>query len=295
MEKIAILVDSACGPTPDFVNKYKIFTMGMKINLDRKVFIDGADLEKARFYEMIDRVKDFSTAPPQVWDIKKIYERIKRSGYDRVVSVHVSSKMSKLYEACDNACGLLGGVNVELIDTRNTSIGAYLVAEKIAELLHAGRTIEEINSFLPEIRRSSFLQISLSTLKYLIKNKRVGRVQGMVGSMLKVKPILGMDSDGYLSTLSKVRGGSRVADHLTDNAIEFVKQRPYNVKVYLTWGFDENRRQVERVRDKFIPRLEQLGIKNYTVREDRMWPTIACNSGPGAYGFAVYGEEHPIN
>ena len=295
MSRCAIMVDSACAPTQDIMTRPDVFRMGMNINLDGSTYVDGENLEPENYYASIDRVRDFSTTPPLVWDIKKQYENIRRKGFDSVISIHVSSKMSKLVETCENASHMVSGLDVKIVDTRNLSIGSYFIVEKIAELSAAGKQFDEIEQLLPEIRKSSFLQISLSTLKYLIKNKRVGRVQGMVGNIMKVKPILGIDDEGYLTTLAKERGGARVAQKICESAIDFIERHPHNVKFYLTWGFDKNKLQAEQVFEKFMVEFQKLGIRHVALYKNRMWPTIACNSGPGAYGIGIYGEEYPID
>lgn len=294
MTPCAILVDSGCAPTTELLKTDNVYHLGMKIHLDNDTLIDGEDLELDRFYTMIDRVKDFQTTPPLVWDIKQKYEDIKRRGHTSLISIHVSSKMSKLLETCENARNMVGGIDVHLLDSRNLSIGSYLIAQKVIDLLQQGIPIDKLDGLMPDIRKSSHMQIFLSTLKYLIKSKRIGRVQGVLGSMLSIKPILGIDEDGYLTTLSKERGGNRVIKHIAESALEFLAKRRHNVKICLTWGFDENRMHVDRVYDQFMQDFPKLGIKQYQVVKSRMWPTLACNCGPGAYGFAVYGEERPI-
>lgn len=294
MQKCAVMVDSACAPTQELMNRANLFSMGMKINLDGTIYTDGEDLAIEDYYGSIEGVRDFSTTPPQVWDIKKSYEDVKRKGYSSLISIHVSSKMSKLIETCDNAGGMVSGLDVKIIDTANISLGAYFVAEKVVELIDAGWDYEAIQKVMPTIRESSFFQFSLPTLKYLIKNKRIGRIQGMVGNMLKVKPILGSDSEGYLTTLSKERGGRRVVEKIAENALIFVKSHPHNVKFYLTWGFDKNKKLVDQVFNRFMTDFALLGIKDYKVYKNRMMPTIGCNAGPDAYGFGIYGEKQPI-
>ena len=291
----AILIDSGCAPSPELLNRNQVFQLGMKIKLDDQIFTDGQDLDLDHFYGQIDKVKNFSTTPPLVWDIKKIYEDLKKKGYSSIIAIHVSSKMSKLLETCENAKNMVSGIDIQLIDSQSLSAGASLVAEKIVELIHSGLPIKEIVPMLPEIRKSSYMQISLSTLKYLVKNKRIGRVQGLFGEMLKMRPILGIDADGYLTTLSTERGDSKVVQQITENALKFIDKRPHNMKVCLTWGFDENHQHVSRVFDHFSKNLKTLGNRKYSLSKNRMLPTLACNSGPRAYGFAVYGEEYPLN
>lgn len=294
MPSQAILVDSACAPSPELLSRPHVYQMGMKIKLDDRLYTDGEDLDLEHFYSRIDKVSDFSTTPPLVWDIKKNYEELKRKGYTSIISIHVSAKMSKLLETCDNARDMVGGVDIRLIDSQNLSIGANLIAERIVELIESGIGVDQVISLLPEIRQSAYMQISLSTLKYLVKNKRIGRVQGLFGAMLKVRPILGLDSDGYLTTLTTERGGNRVVERIAENALTFLEKRPYNQKICMTWGYDDNHHQVGRVLETFSRGSIRERRRRLSVSKSRMWPTLACNCGPEAYGFAVYGEERPL-
>ncbi|MDM8525047.1 DegV family protein [Desulfococcaceae bacterium HSG8] len=293
--KRVIMTDTACAPTDDLVKKYNLEVMGMRVLMDDKNYIDGKEIDHETYYSMIESVKDFNTNPPLVGEIKKRYEELRKKGYREVIAIHVSSKMSKLIETSNNARKLVTHPDVRIIDTENVSAGAFFIVEKIAELLHRGKTYEEVLALLPEIRESSFIQISLSTLKYLVKNKRIGRAQGLVGALLGMKPILGIDSEGYLSPVSKERGKAAVTERISDNAIRFLEKRPYNVKIYLAYGLEKNKKQVEAVFDVFIKKLEKLKISQYDVIRGRVWPTIASLSGPEVYGFGVYGEKNPID
>jgi DegV family protein with EDD domain len=292
--KRLIMTDTACAPTDAFIKKYGAEVMGMRIFMDDKEYIDGKDIRHDDYYAQIENINDFNTNPPLVWEIKKIYEDLRRKGYEEIIAVHVSSKMSKLIETCNNAKKLVPRPDITVIDTENVSVGAYFVVEKIAELFEQGKTYEEISALVPEIKRSSFIQISLSTLKYLVKNKRIGRAQGVVGTLLGMKPILGIDDEGYLSPLSKERGKAAVIEKISDNAIQFLEKRPYNVKIYLTHGLEKNREQAENVFERFMEKFNDLKIRQYNVIRGRVWPTIACLSGPEVYGFGVYGEKKPI-
>ncbi len=294
MAKRVIMTDTGSAPTPEIVDRYGVAVMGMKVFLDGTAHIDGEEIDKDTYYSRIEKVRDFNTSPPLVWEIKKIYEGLRRNGCRELIGIHVSSAMSNLITTCRNATNLISGMTVRIIDTRNISVGAYLVVEKVVELLHAGRSIDEIQPLLPEIRASVKLQVSLSTLKYLVKNKRIGRAQGLVGNLLRMRPILGIDDDGYLIPLSRQRGKENVIERVAEDAAAFLADRPHNVKVYLTHGLDKNKRQVEAVYERFTGKLQSLGVRRHRVIRSRLWPTVANLSGPETYGFAVYGEKQPI-
>jgi len=294
--KRIIMMDTGSAPTDEITARYGVRVMGMKLFLDGETYIDGQDMDKDAYYARIEKVRDFDTNPPLVWDIRKIYEGLKREGFREVIGIHVSSAMSRLIETCRNGRNMVNGLDVRIIDTKNLSAGAYLVAEKIVELLHYGRRWEQVIPLVPRIRSSVHFQISLSTLTYLVKNKRIGRAQGLLGNLFRMRPILGIDGDGYLVPLGKERGKDRVVDRIAGEASRFLRDRPHNVKIYMVSGLDKNRRQVEAVYDAFREKAQEMGIDLGGARiiRNRIWPTVANLSGPETYGFAVYGEERPI-
>lgn len=294
MSNRVILTDTGCAPTDELVKNYGIEVMGMKLFLDDLTCFDGENIQKEEYYSKIEKLKNFNTNPPLVFEIKKIYENLKKKGYDEIVSVHVSSKMSKLIATCQNAKNLVSGIDIKILDTENMSIGAYFIVEKVAQLIKQGMSFEDIEKLMPEIRKSVLGQVSLSTLKYLVKNKRIGKAQGIMGDFLKMRPILGIDEEGYLAPLTKIRGKENVINKISDSAVEFLQSRPYNPKVYMTYGLEKNKKQMEAVFESFKTKIKKTDIKDYEVITSRMWPTIANLSGPATYAFAVYGEESPI-
>jgi len=287
MSERVFVLDSGSAPAKEIFEKYdNVEVMGMRIFLDGQSFIDGVDIGFDEYYSRIESVNDFNTNPPLVFEIKKKYKE--------VISIHVSSKMSKLIQTCMNARNLVTGLDIKIIDTENMSMGSFLVAEKVIELFKAGKTYEEVMQLMPEIRRSTHINVSLSTLKYLIKNKRVGRAQGLIGNLFRMKPILGMDDEGFLSAVSRERGKENILNKLTDNAVNFIQTRRHNVKIYIMYGLQKNKPHIDAAFQMLEQKLKRLHIRDYRVIRGRIWPTVACLSGPEAYGLAVYGEENPI-
>lgn len=290
---IAVMIDSGCAPTRDLIQKNDLEFIGIHINLDDEQYEDGRSLTKKDFYSRISRVKDFSTAPPSPKEILDRYKAIKKKGYKKVVDIHFSSKMTDLVENSRVARDFMSGLDVHIIDTETVSAGAYFVADKIIELLRRGMDIEEIKTLLPKIIESSLMLISASTLKYFVKNGRIGKAQGLVGDLMRVKPILTID-DGQVAPLAKERGIEKAAQHMADAAFKFLVNRRNNVKIYADYGSEKNRPYMQMAFDAFMQKFRTLHIKDYEVISGRGWPTVTCHSGPEVFALAVYGEDLPI-
>ncbi len=296
MSKQMIIMDTGSAPTDDIVQKYdNLEILRMKVVLDGKAYTDGEEIDHDTYYSKVDKIKEFDTSPPLLWEIKKKYEELRNKGYNEIIAIHTSSKLSKIIEISEKARDLVTGIDIKIIDTENVSAGAYLVAEKVIELIYRGKSYEKITELLPKLKSGTYLQASLSTLKYLVKNKKMGTSQGLVDKLLKVRPILAIDREGNLSPVSNEKGRENVINKISDNAVKFIEKRPYNVKIYVAYGLDKDEKEMNEVLDAFMNKFEKLKIRHYNIIKNRICPTIACISGPDTYGLAVYGEELPID
>jgi DegV family protein with EDD domain len=293
MNKTKIIADTGCSLTDKIIKDYDLKVMGMKIVLDEKTYTDYEELSREDFYNKIENVKEFHTAQPAVGEIQKYYEKAFEEGYEKIIDIHFSSKMSGLINSCQIVKNTMKNDNIKIIDTENISIGSFMILKRILELLNSGRSIEEIEELLPKIKENTKLQFSVPTLKYLIKNGRVGKAEGLAGTLLNIKPILGVD-EGQISPIAKIRGMKKVYPAMAKNAVDFLKDRPYNIKIYKTWGLNHNKADMEKMFDSFMKSFKKLGYNDYEIIEYQLPPTIICHSGPEVIGLAVYGEKEEI-
>jgi DegV family protein with EDD domain len=224
--------------------------------------------------------------------IKK-FKALKAKGYRRVIAIHMSSKLSQVFHNSEAAKGFVPGLEIHVIDTNSVSAGGYFVAEKIIDMINAGRSISDVRAVLPEINRSAQVLISASTLKYFVKNGRIGRAKGLVGSMLRMKPVLIID-DGMVTPFSTEKGMEKAIQRMADASLEFLASRPHNVKIYKAYGSDNNKPYMDQAFDRLVAKLPLVPINAYQVISGRGWPTVTCHSGPEVFALSVYGERNPI-
>lgn len=292
-KKTAFMVDSGCEPTQAFIQKYNLEFVGINIVLDGKNYIDGEQLLHEQFYATVDGVSDFSTTPPSQSDMIKKYKALKNKGYERVIDIHMSSKLSQVVANSNAAKGFVPGLEIHVFDTQSVSAGGYFVAEKIVEMVTQGRPIAEVKAALPEITRSAQVLISASTLKFFVKNGRIGKAKGLVGSLLRMKPVLIIE-DGRVTPFSTEKGMEKAIQRMADASMEFLSSRPHNVKIYKAFGSDNNKPYMEKAFERLMDKLPSIAVKDYQVISGRGWPTVTCHSGPEVFALSVYGERHPI-
>lgn len=290
---VAIMIDSGCAPTEELIETNELEFIGIRINLDEDQYEDGVSLKKTDFYDRIGRVRDFSTSPPSPKEILDKYKAIQAKGYNQIVDIHFSSKMTDLVKNSEIARDFASGMDIHIIDTQSVSAGSYFTATKIIELLRRGMKIEKIKPLLPKIIKSSLMLISASTLKYFVKNGRIGKAQGLVGNLMRIKPILTIEN-GVVAPWAKERGIEKAAQAMAEHAFNFILDRRHNIKIYTDYGSVKNRKYMQIAYEAFMEKFRTLNISNYEVVTGRGWPTVTCHSGPEVFALSVYGEVTPI-
>lgn len=291
---LAISIDSGCAPIREYVEKHRLFFMGMKIIIDDKEYTDSFGFQEETFYNIVESSKEFHTAQPPLGQVIEYYNDIKSRGFTQLLDIHFSSKMSGLYETCVMASKMVEGLEVRVVDTTKVSIGSFLIAKKLIEMAEMGTDIEEIIKVVPRTIESSFMEFSVPTLKYLVKNGRVGRAQGLAGTLLNIKPILSVDNEGFITPIAKLRGMKKLQEQMVANIVSFLDSRREKIVLYSIYGSAEYKSIMEETLNKTIEAIEgSLGVEPGAIElvTGRIWPTIACHSGPAVFGLACYGEK----
>lgn len=291
--EMAIMVDSGSAPTKEMIGNDGLEFIGIRIHLDNDQYEDGVNLAKNEFYKRIDQVRHFSTSPPSPKEMLDKYKSLKARGYKQVVGIHFSSKMTDLVKNSEIARHLIPGLDIHIIDTQSVSAGSYFTADKVIELLRRGFSIPEIKMLLPRIIQSSLMLISASTFKYCVKNGRIGKARGLMGNLMRIKPILTIEA-GEVAPYAKERGIEKVAQTMADHAFNFIRNRRHNVKIYTDYGSSKNRKYMQMAYEAFMEKFRTLNIKPYQVVSGRGWPTATWHSGPEVFVLSVYGERFPI-
>ncbi len=114
------------------------------------------------------------------------------------------------------------GLETRYIDTKNIGIGSGFSAIRAGELIEQGLPFAEVCRQVEAVARDTRLFFCVSTLEYLVKGGRIGRVSGMVGTMLDLKPVISCDEDGIYYTVAKARGRKKSLELAVEKAVEFV-------------------------------------------------------------------------
>lgn len=165
---------------------------------------DYVDITSEEFYEKL-RVSPVmpSTSQPTPQDFVAAYEGL--AAYERIYSLHVSSKVSGTFQSAELAAQEIGGDKVRLVDSLTASLAIALLAHAVQRRLARGTTDDEIDALVGRFHEVADVLFTVETLDFLQRGGRIGKARALAGSLLNVRPILSVD-DGVVAPVARVRG-----------------------------------------------------------------------------------------
>lgn len=281
LPEIAIVTDSTSDLTEEFIGDLNISIIPLKIKLGDNYYKEGVELNRKEFWKRIlnDRILP-KTSQPSPAEFKALYEKLFKQGYKKIISIHISSKLSGTQQAARVAKGMIDkGDNITIVDSKQVTMALGYQALEAAKMAKKNATVEEILSRIYQIQDKIRLYFVVNELEYLEKGGRIGRASSVIGGFLKVKPIIKMD-DGELAVQGKAIGESGAASYL-ERLIKNASKKN-SILLYTGWGgtpkelasADEMRNQnIGNTRVDYKGRFE-IGA------------TIVSHSGP-VYGMAI--------
>ncbi len=283
---LAVVTDSGCGITDGFADELgdSFLMVGMKVFLGTQEYEDGK-IGKEKFYNHILTGENVSTSQPSPADFERAYRKLLKDGYDEILSFHISSKVSGTVNAARIAAKSVEPSRIHVTDSMNISAGAYLMLRRIVEYARNGMPLKEALKMIDTIRKNTLILFTVSTLDYLIKNGRIGKATGLVGSILRLSPILTVKG-GETAVSSIARGRKRLIGKTVNICKDFLREKEH-VRIVFAYSSSSTLKNMEKLKKVVNENVEVRDVPQETLK---MWPTIAVHTGPTTIGIACYGE-----
>ena len=278
-KKVAILVDSCNDISEELTQKYGFYTMPLVINYKDRSYKDRVDITPQEVYDSF-KVEIPKTSLPLRSDIDALLDQIKADGYDNIIASIISSGLSGTYQSMHLIADDRDDLNIEVINTLNIGIGSGFVGIYAAELLEQGLDFDTVVDKTREAVSNSSVIFGLETLEYLMKGGRIGKVSGILGSALKIKPIISCNTDGIYDTIAKVRGRKQSINKMMEIARAKVgNHKNYYIALCHGDALDEMLQMKEELKDLIS------NAKIYS--EGQISPVLGVHTGPGLLGIGV--------
>lgn len=205
MGTIKIVTDSSITIEPELIKALDITVVPLSVMIDSKLYSDNDLKEEGHFLSLMKASKSLpKTSQPPVGLFAETYENLVKKGVTDIVSIHLSPALSGTIEASRQGAEI-AEAPVTVLDSGFTDQAMKFQVVEAAKMAKAGASLNEILAAVQAIKSKTELYIGVSTLENLVKGGRIGRVTGVLSSLLNVKVVMALKND-ELKTLVKGRG-----------------------------------------------------------------------------------------
>jgi len=277
-ENTAIVLDSTAD-FPEAPARYKnMRVVPLYVRFGEESFRDYEELAPAEFYGRLRGAPALpTTSQPTPQDFHSTYEEL--GHYDRIYSLHISSKLSGTFASASLAGREEGSDRVRLVDTESVSVGIALLALGIQRLLERGTNDEEIEALAEAHKRhaNARLLFTVDTLEFLSRGGRIGRAQALAGSLLNVKPILTIEH-GEVVPLTRVRGRQKALEEFRKRFEAATTDAP---ELYVGFAHADAPEIAEQLRASVLATRPAAQVELVTT----LGAVVGTHAGPGTVGF----------
>ncbi|MCF6465192.1 DegV family protein [Clostridium sp. Cult2] len=275
MSRIKIITDTTSYITKEFADEQDLSIVPLNYIFDGVAEKEGFPGEFDEFYEKLKNTKLFpTTSQPAAADFLTRYKKAFNEGYDEIIAILLSSKLSGTYNSAVLAKNILEDERITIIDSIQAASNLRFLVEDALKMASIGKTGKEIAEHLEVKKKKMYIYFTVDTLEYLRRGGRLTGVQSAIGEVLNIKPIIQL-IDGELKLFEKVRGKNKAINAIRNRIPDDVEK----ISICQIMNEDEALKLKKDLENKF-PKV--------TVSIDVLGPVIGCHLGPKAIGLCFY-------
>jgi len=280
MSQVKIVANSSCTLSPELIKKYDIAIISHTVTLAGKTYRE-ADLPPREYYQLLLESKEFpTTSQPPLQEIIDTYKKLSQET-DSVIVVQIPRTFSKAYDLAVEAKKYVPDLRVEVFDTGLGAGAEGIIALEAARMAKKGASIEEILNHIKKVTKYTEIIVVLDTLEYLYRGGRIGRVQALLGTVLRIKPVIGI-RDSLATPLAKVRTHQQALEFIVRKIKDdFPRTKASSMKCMIC------RSTISEIVEKAYQAITQ----NFPCEELHVLdfpPAVVSHTGPSAWGVVYY-------
>jgi DegV family protein with EDD domain len=273
---VKVVVDSTSDIPEKLAKEWDITIVPAYVVFGGKSYRDRLDISEDEVYARLDHDSVFpTTSVPSPQDFADVYNKL-ADETNEIISIHLTSRESGVYNAALLGKGLVSKkCHIEVIDSLSVAMSCGILAVAAAREAKTGAGLEKVAEVVRESIPRMHLIMVLDTLKYVVRGGRVGKGYGLLGSVLRVKPLLTMH-DGKLVLAGVARTRTTAIKRLYD----FVEDFPQVSEIAVSYATtnEDAEALAERIKS---------GHPDIPLYLTRIGPVLGTHAGPGAMGVAV--------
>ena len=281
LKRICIVADSVCDLPKETIEKFDIHIVPIYIKFGDVVYRDGLDITPHDVYHKLrDEGMVASTSSPSPGDFLQVFQNI-ADKFETILTITLSSKLTAVFQNACIARNLLPKKDIRVFDSSLASIAEGFLIREAAKAIKKGMKIDEIIVLLEKIKEKIRIFATIDVLKYLYRSGRVPALKAMLGSTLKIKPILTMHN-GDVKILAKIISRSASINYICKQVIDLFKNQ-VPIRIAIIHALCED------IAQELKKRLEK-SINCVETIITEVTPVIGAYVGPGLIGIIALPE-----
>ncbi|MFQ5612066.1 MAG: DegV family protein [Anaerolineae bacterium] len=280
---VAVITDSCASIPTNLVEALQITVVPYYIHEQGRTLRDLVDVTAEEFFRRLPQARTLpTTANPSPGDYLAAFRRAAARGQE-IVSIHMTSKGSGAYQAAlvakEMAADELPEAEIEVVDTLQVALSHGWAAIEAARAAQAGADLEAVVEMARRVAGANTMIQTADTLKYLYLGGRIGRAQHLVGSLLNIKPLIGME-EGVIVPLGKARSRARAYQAMVGMMGEGL---PAGAAIKLAVMHTAAPAEAQRMRQMVEARFQ---CQETIIAQ--LSPALGVHTGPGLVGVSYF-------
>jgi DegV family protein with EDD domain len=283
--EVAVVTDSCASIPESILETLNIHWVPYYIHRGKEVLLDLVTINRDAFYSWLPSAKELpTTASPGPGDyLEKYKDLAKKQGTRDIVSIHMTSKGSGAYQAATAAKSMIleqfPNLRIEVIDTLNVSMCHGWMVIEAARAALSGKSLSDVVSLVKRMIPVTQMIQTADTLRYLYMGGRIGKAKQLVGSILNIKPLIGM-VDGVIVPLGQARSRKKAYQKMVDILHDTVGS---SGKIKIAYVHAAAQEEVEKIKGMVENRLTCV---ESLIAE--LSPALGVHTGPGTAGLCYF-------
>jgi DegV family protein with EDD domain len=279
--KIVVVTDSTAYIPQEALGELNVPIMPLWLLWGDERLRDGVDIDPPAFYRRLREARTLpTTSQPSAGEFEQFFRQA-NAGSDGIVAVLVSSKLSGTVASARMAQAQLPDLDVRVVDSLSVSMSLGFIVLAAARAAAAGRPLDEVVAVAEEMRDRAHILFVVDTLEYLHRLGRIGGAKRLLGTALRIKPLLHLE-DGRVEPLTQVRTKRKAIAHMLEEVENRLAGKRIAEAAVLNIDCPvEGDGVAEQVKARF-------GLS--TVYCTSVSPVVGIHAGPGTVGIAFYAE-----
>lgn len=285
--KVAIVTDSVAQVPEDLARRLNVSVVPFPVILDNQVMRDGVDLAADELYRRMREERAMpSTSHPSVGEYVEAFRRPLAAGAMGVLHIGLAQSVSAAIVTATKAAEMVRAEfpdkAVEVFDSGIVTIAQGFIVMEAATLAAQGASMAEVKARAEHVRARVGFVASLDTLEYLARGGRIGRVSSMLGSLLRVKPIVTVNAKQGVIPLARARGNHASLTLMVEHALKVTGRHRVIRLGIMQAAAPERAAQLREMAEEAL-RPAEVYLTDLT-------PVMGAHAGPGVVGLAYQWE-----